>query len=406
LTTKNKPKLVVWCQFFYPELISTGQVITELFTRLADKFEIEVYCAQPTIKKSGKVTRVLFYQGIKIVRLWSTSFPKISITGKLINQLTYSASLFVKALFLPKGSHVNVFTDPFFLPLLFYILSPIKSFKYTVTLFDLYPETLSQNKVLSSGSFLYRLMDNLTNKVYANASNVITIGRCMQEIVTNRPINWKRKPKLVPIWCDTYNIRRKNLTENYFRDLWNITTDTFVVGYSGNLAKFHPIGTFLRAAEILKEESDIKFIFVGEGANKTSAQNYCHQNNLSNCHFQSYVERDDLGSLLASFDCGLVGLNREQTGLSVPSKTIGLMSAGVPIIACVDDTSETALMILESKCGYVCNPEDSTKLVECILKLKEDSNQFNLFSENATLAANKSFQITDITNLYATFLKS
>ena len=253
---------------------------------------------------------------------------------------------------------------------------------------------------------MYRLIDYLTNKVYANASNVITIGRCMQEIVTNRPINWKRKPKLIPIWCDTDNIRRKNLTENYFRDLWNITTDVFVVGYSGNLAKFHPIGTFLRAAEILKEESDIKFIFVGEGAKKSWAQSYCEKNNLSNCLFQSYVERDDLGSLLASFDCGLVGLNREQTGLSVPSKTIGLMSAGVPIIACVDDTSETALMILENECGYVCNPEDSAKLVECILKLKEDPNQCISFGENATLATIKSFQISDITNLYAIILKN
>ena len=406
MVPKSKQTVFVFCQFFYPELISTGQVITELFVRLSASYKIEVLCAQPSIKKSTRVPTVLLYQGVRIVRVWSSTFPKISIIGKIINQLTYSTSLFVKALFLPNGSHVNVFTDPFFLPLLFYILYPIKRFKYIITLFDLYPETLSQNKVLSSGSFLYRLIDNLTNKVYANASNVITIGRCMQKIVRSRPVNWKREPKFVPIWCDTENIRKKNLPENYFRDLWNIKTDTFVVGYSGNLARFHPIETFLKAAEILKEQDDIKFIFVGEGAKKTCAQNYCYQNNLSNCHFQSYVERDNLGSLLASFDCGLVGLNQEQTGLSVPSKTIGLMSAGVPIIACVDDATETAHMILESNCGYVCNPTDSTKLVESILKLKDEPNQCISFGENATLAVNRSFQITDITNLYATFLSN
>jgi colanic acid biosynthesis glycosyl transferase WcaI len=406
LVLNNQQKLYVWCQFFYPELISTGQVITELFVRLSDKFNIEVHCAQPTIKKSDRVPTVLLYRGVKIVRLWSSTFPKISIIGKIINQLTYSTSLLVRALFLPKGSHVNVFTDPFFLPLLLYIINPVKRFKYTITLFDLYPETLSQNQVLSSRSFLYRFIDNLTNKVYANASNVITIGRCMQKIVTNRPINWKQKPEFIPIWCDTDNIRQKNLPENYFRDLWNITKDNFVVGYSGNLAKFHPIETFIKAAEILKDRNDIKFIFVGEGAKKKWAQSYCEKNNLTNCHFQSYVEREQLGSLLASFDCGLVGLNPEQTGLSVPSKTIGLMSAGVPIIACVDKTSETAHILKEHNCGYLCPPMDPGKLAELILKLKDNPKEREFLRNNAIHAVDSDFHIQQIVESYSQILRS
>ena len=101
-----------------------------------------------------------------------------------------------------------------------------------------------------------------------------------------------------------------------------------------------------------------------------------------------------------------MGLNEEQTGLSVPSKTVALMTAGLPIIACVDDTSETALMIQENKCGYICPPADSSKLADFILKLKEDPNECILFGENATLASKKSFQITDIAKMYADYLKS
>ena len=401
MVPKSKRKLYVWCQFFYPELISTGQVISELFVRLSDKLDIEVHCAQPTIKQSNKVPKVLFYRGVKILRVWSTTLPKISTAGKIINQITYSISLFWKALFLPSGSKINVFTDPFFLPLLLYILYPIKKLKYTVTLFDLYPETLSQNKVLSKSSLAYRVIDHLTNKVYDNASNIITIGRCMQKIVSNRSVKWKKKPEFIPIWCDTDNIRKKNFPCNYFRDLWNITTDTFVVGYSGNLAKFHPIETFMYAAQILKHYKDIKFIFVGEGAKKRWAQSYCEKNNLTNCHFQSYVEREQLGSLLASFDCGLVGLNREQTGLSVPSKTIGLMSAGVPIIACVDDSSETAQMLKESNCGYICDPCLPKNLAELILKLKYNKRQIENFRINGTQAANRNYHIQEISEQYA-----
>ena len=401
---RNKQRLYIWCQFFYPELISTGQVITELFVRLSDKFNIEVHCAQPTLKQSDKVPTILIYQGVRIVRIWSSTFPKISIIGKIINQLTYSISLLVRALFLPKGSHVNVFTDPFFLPLLLYILYPIKKFKYTVTLFDLYPETLSQNQVLSSGSFLYRSIDNLTNKVYSNASNVITIGRCMQKIVTSRPINWKQKPVFIPIWCDTENIRLKTLPRNHFRECWNVHQDTFVVGYSGNLAKFHPIETFIKAAEILKDRNDIMFIFVGEGYKKRWAQSYCEKNNLTNCYFQSYVEREQLGSLLASFDCGLVGLNQEQTGLSVPSKTIGLISAGVPVIACVDEASETAQMINENNCGWVSTQDAPVELARNIINLKKKHEKRVTWKENAEKAVNQKFHINLIVEKYEKIL--
>ncbi len=404
MTSVKRQKLIVWCQFFYPELISTGQVITELFTRLADKFEIEVHCAQPTLKKSSHVPAVLYFEGVKIVRVWSSTLPKIWLVGKIINQITYTSSLFLKALFLPCGSRLNVFTDPFFLPLLLYVLQPLKRFRYTITLFDLYPETLANHNLLSRNSLFYKLLDLMTNRVYDKACHVITIGRCMQAIVSNRPINWKAKPAYIPIWCDTDNVGQKALPHNYFRDLWKVEEDTFVVGYSGNLAKFHPIETFLKAAEILKDHEDIKFIFVGEGAQKTSAQNYCHLNNLSNCHFQTYVEREQLGSLLSEFDCGLVGLNQTQTGLSVPSKTIGLMTAGVPVIACVEERSETARLINENLCGYLCPPEDSEKLAELILRLKEDAEKRAKFKENAISASRQRFHIKGIASAYAELL--
>ena len=396
----KKPKVYVWCQFFYPELISTGQVVTELFEQLSKQVQVEVHCAQPTIKKSSKVLHVLDYRGIKIVRLWSSTFPKISIIGKLINQITYSSSLILRALFLPSRSRVNVFTDPFFLPLLLFILYPLKKFRYTITLFDLYPETLVKNNILQENSLPYRLLDGLTNKVYAHATNVITIGRCMQKIVSSRSIMWKRQPLFIPIWCDTDNVRKKTLPQDYFRKQWNIEESCFVVGYSGNLAKFHPIETFLQSAVILKDKNDIKFIFVGEGAKKAAAEKFCRDNKLLNCHFQTYVDRKHLGSLLYSFDCGLVGLNKNQTGLSVPSKTIGLMSAGVPIVACVSEQSETAMMLKEYNCGVVVQPDCSRSLANGILSLQQCRKKCEQFSQNGLSAVAESFNIESISNSY------
>ena len=399
----EKPKIYVWCQFFYPELISTGQVVTELFVRLSNALDVEVHCAQPTIKKSSKVPKNLYYEGVRVVRLWSFTFSKISIFGKVMNQITYSASLFLKALFLPRESRINVFTDPFFLPLLLYILYPIKKFKYTITLFDLYPETLARNSILKDTSVFYRILDSLTNRVYANAFNIITIGRCMQKIVCSRSIMWKREPVCIPIWCDTENIEKPSRIYN-LRKILNLEEGTFIVGYSGNLAKFHPIETFTEAAFLLREHDDIKFVFIGKGAKKLKAQKICHSRKLTNCSFKSYVERDQLGSLLSSFDCGLVGLNENQTGLSVPSKTIGLVSAGIPVVACVSDESETAMMLQEYNCGVVVHPDCPKLLAEAILSLKTSQNRCNEFRRNSLNAVKQSFNIESISKAYLNVL--
>ena len=118
------------------------------------------------------------------------------------------------------------------------------------------------------------------------------------------------------------------------------------------------------------------------------------------------MQREQLGTLLSSFDCGLVGLKREQTGLSVPSKTVGLMSAGVPVIACVNELSETALMLKENNCGFISPPEDPRKLAELILKLKDNPKEREFLRNNAIHAVESDFHIQQIVESYSEILRS
>ena len=113
-----------------------------------------------------------------------------------------------------------------------------------------------------------------------------------------------------------------------------------------------------------------------------------------------------MGSLIAEFDCGLVGLNRNQTGLSVPSKTIALMSAGVPVIACVDIQSETAQLVTENDCGWVCEPESPAELAETIVSLKNNTEKCKLWKENGEKAVNQKFHINLIVKQYLKILCS
>jgi colanic acid biosynthesis glycosyl transferase WcaI len=112
-------KLLVCCQLFYPELISTGQSMTELCESFSKKgVEIEVLCAQPTLHSREILPPLMMHEGITVRRLWSTRFPKLNIFGKVLNHLTFAWSLGV---FLSKNKSnrpLLVVTNPPFLPFL------------------------------------------------------------------------------------------------------------------------------------------------------------------------------------------------------------------------------------------------------------------------------------------------
>ena len=387
----NKPVYIL-CQLFYPELISSGQTVTELTERLAKSgLSITVFCSQPTIHSSEKVPSYMMYKNITIRRLWSTQFSKLHFWGKLFNHVTFALSCFFKLIFLPKHSKLLVFTNPPFLPYLLGILHLLKSFRYIVTVFDLYPETLIAAGMIKKDASISHYLAKLNIHTYKHASHVVAIGKCMKKILDSKMLCINKKATYIPIWADTTLIQIPQTKQNFRKD-WGLD-HTFIVGYAGNMATFHPIETIMEAAKTLNNETPISFLFVGEGAKKAWAINYADKHHLTNCYFKPYVAREDLPSLLETFDCGLTGLNAENTGFSVPSKTIGLLSAGIPTIACCSPKSEIADLISTYECGIVCDPNNSNDLAKTLCTIHKKPRVLNRYKKNALLAVQKKYNI-------------
>tara|TARA_B100001989_G_C24537981_1_gene465623 strand:+ start:59 stop:1267 length:1209 start_codon:yes stop_codon:yes gene_type:complete len=395
-------KLYVCCQLFYPELISTGQTLTELCEQLSYQHaNLHVLCAQPTVLHTKKVKKNILFKNILIERLWSTQFNKLNILGKLLNHITFGVSLFIRLLFIPKQSTILLLTNPPIIPLLMLFLKPLKQFKFSILLFDLYPETLIAANMARPKNPLIGLYKLFNQQLYRSAKHVIVIGRCMKKKVQHYFKADQANLSYIPIWADDINIQNAQGTTN-FRKQWGLE-HAFIVGYSGNLARFHPIKTILTAAKHCTDPN-IHFVFVGDGAQKQWAQDFATANNLTHCHFFNYVQRDQLGDLLKSFNCGIVGLNEENTGLSVPSKTFGLLSAGIPVIACCSKESEIALVLEEYSCGVICEPTDPVALNKHLLFYKNNQSILNLHSQNALKAIKQTYNLTTISKQYFSLL--
>jgi len=359
------PDLLILCQLVYPELVSTGQTVTELAEELVRQgMSVEVIAGPMTVTdRRTQVPKRLHYRGITIQRVWGTRFSKLSLVGKLVNHLTYSMSVVWQLVRRRVDCPVLVFTNPPFLAVIAAVISLIRPIKMIYVIFDVYPETGIQAGVIAPNGGIARLWRMANQWCFHRATKIIVIGRCMETLIRSQ-LSPTDRAKLcrMHVWADDRQITPT--ADRGGTDRWS-TGGKCVFGYSGNMGRFHDFDTLIRAAAQL-DPDQTHCVFIGEGYAKSAIIRLAREVNLR-CQFHSYVSREELGAVLGSFDVGLVTLKLGQEGLSVPSKTFGLMAAGLPIIAVMSDESEIARVIQDCGCGWVIRPGDVDRLVTVMM---------------------------------------
>jgi len=407
MKTDPRQRVLILCQLFYPELVSTGQTMTELGEALSERgVDVEVWCGHPTVAHElGRVARRMEHAGIRIRRLAGTRFPKLNTAGRVVNGVTFAGSAMANLLLRRPRHPILVLTNPPFLGPICALNRMLGGAPYIYLIFDVYPDTAVNLDVLSEGHPIARLWE-LSNRVsYKLASRTLFIGRCMEEIVRPKlPRRMRGSSVVIPVWADDPMISATTGTSPFI-DRWDLH-DKFVVGYSGNIGRFHDLETPMEAARRLQDEEDLLFLFVGEGYNKRYCQQYVEEHGLQNVRFETYVPREELGHLLGTFDLGLVTLLEGQEGLSVPSKTFGLLAAGTPVLSVMSPRSEIARILDEEQCGVCVRPGDVDGLVAAIRRLKDDDERRKTLSANAKGAIARKYGLHAVADRYVELIRS
>lgn len=401
---KTPPKVRIISQLFYPELVSTGQTLTELGEALVQKgCTVEVICGPITLSRNIKpAPKTVHYEGMIIHRVWGTAFPKLNTIGKLLNHITFSISLFFKLLFIRDKVPYLVVTNPPFIGIIMALVRKLGGNPYIYVIFDVYPQTAIQLNVIHDTSMIASLWHKANAFVFRNASDIVTIGRCMENLIKAvLPKDMHNKLSRVHVWGDNDRIVKQieSHPENPFIKRWRLE-GKFVVSYSGNMGRFHDMMTIVKAAEALQKNPSIVFLFVGDGYYKTVLQDYVTQHAITNCFFYPYVDRDEYGLSLSVADIGLVSLLPHQVGLSVPSKSFGLMAASLPIVAIMPPECEIARIIEENDCGHRVDPGDVDGLIRFISNAAKHPSLLTKMGENGKKCVFEKFSLQEAASSY------
>lgn len=348
--------------------------MTDLAESLVGRgFEVTALSGRGRYNGGGSLPSREEYHGVRVERAWATSFGKDSTAGRLTDYLTFYLGAAWKLLVLPRHDVVMALTTPPLIGLLALAVCRLKGMKLAALVQDVYPDVGVALGTFREGSLATRLLDRLNRIVLARADRTIVLGECMRERVAAKAgSGWADSIDVIHNWADGGKIRPLAEGEaNPFAEEHGLSGH-FVVQFSGNLGRVNDFDTPLEAARILRARKDIVFLFIGDGAKAGEIKEYVRRHELRNVRLLPYQPRETLLYSLAAGQAHLVTLADGLAGLSVPSKTYGILAAGRPVLFVGDPRSDVARLVAEHRCGEVIPTGDATRLADVVSAWADD----------------------------------
>ena len=379
----KKVKMLMLANYFYPDVASLGQLMTELAEELQNDIDLTVVAAFPnytgTIPERYKGKRIVEdqYQNIRILRVRVPEFDKTNKVSRIKYILAYFFNSIVAIMKSGKQDVIYTTSQP---PVLGGVLGVIgKLFKRAKLIYniqDFNPEQTeavgyAKNKLIIESA---RFVDKISCKF---SNMVIVVGRDMQQTLKKR-FNNKNVPQNIVInnWTNEKVIKpleKENPKVIEFKEKYGLE-GKFIFMYSGNIGLFYDLENIIKVIGEFKNNDEIVFAFIGDGAVKQQLVDYCNENDMKNVKFIPYQDKKDLIYSLNAADIHWVVNAKGIKGVSVPSKLYGIMAAGKPVLGVLDEGSEARLIVEECNCGVCIEPgnyKEISRNIEYILNNKE-----------------------------------
>ena len=327
--------------------------------------------------------------GVGISRVWTSRHGRQHLFGRALDYLTFYAAAGWRLLrHAGPGDIVVAKTDP---PLISVVAAAVARLRGATLINwtqDLFPEvaTVLGVRALKPIEPILRALRNFSLR---SARWNVVLGQLMSERVAALGVP-RDRIRIIHNWSDETQIVPIDRDSNPLRHAWGLA-DRFVVGYSGNMGRAHEFGTILDAAERLRDRDDIRFLFIGGGAQAEHIVQEAKRRGLGNVDFKPYQPHEQLRTSLGAVDLHLISLRPALEGLIVPSKFYGIAAAGRPTLYIGDPKGEIPTILERADCGHTVRPGESAELAVHIEKLAADRSRAIRLGENARRVFEREF---------------
>lgn len=376
----DRKNLLIYAHYYYPDVASTGQILTELAEGLQDTFHITVICTVPSY--TGKVSQYYrkhkyYYEninGVDVLRIRVPEFRKNFAPSRIVNIVSYFFSAIAATVRVEQQDYIFTISQP---PILGGMLGVIgkrlKKAKLIYNIQDFNPEQVKAVDFTNNRMILSTMMW-LDKRSCQRADKVIVVGRDMVDTLKRRFPDQMVSYAHINNWIDEqeiYPLPEDDREVIAFKQKFGLD-DKLVFMYSGNIGLYYDLQNILKIISRFRKHREVCFAFIGEGSVLEELKDYKQTQKLDNVIFIPYQDKKDLIYSLNAGDVHFVMNAKGIKGVSVPSKLYGVMAVGRPVLGILEEGSEARLIVEEAQCGITVAPERYDEIAGLIQKFIDE----------------------------------
>lgn len=349
-------KILVVCQYYYPEPFRISDICEELVKR---GHEVTVVTGLPNYpmgeiydgyKNSEKRNEII--NGVNVHRCFTIG-RKQGVIYRFLNYYSYmfSSTRYVKKI---SDEYDVVFVNqlsPVMMGNAAVKYKKIHKTPFVLYCLDLWPASLTMGGI-SCNSILYRFFHNVSEKIYKQADSVLVTSRSFSGYFEKE-----------------FGITHTKYLPQYAESLFTAEEcekkpdDTIDLMFAGNIGIAQSVDTIVKAAKLTSDISNLRWHIVGDGSELDRVKKLCESEKITSVFFHGRKSVDEMPKYYAMADAMLVTMQKNEfLSMTLPGKVQSYMAAGKPIIGSID--GETAELIKEAECGFCVEAENAELLAE------------------------------------------
>jgi glycosyltransferase involved in cell wall biosynthesis len=370
-------RILFLSQYFPPEPGAPAARVSELATAWARAGEaVTVLTAMPNhpsgvVPAAYRGRRVVRESqgGVAVVRTWIYAAPNSGRVRRSLAYASFAASAVASGLWHTPQPDVVVATSPQLLcGCAGCVAAIVRRAPFVFEVRDLWPESIVAVGALPADHPVVRGLTVVEESLYRAARAIVVVTDTFKERLVARGFS-AAKIHVVKNGVDLGRFSPRSRDTDLRRELgWQ---DKFVVGYVGTHGLAHGLDTVLEAAKRLGQRPDVRFLLVGDGAERSRLEQRVRAERIENVRLMGSVPRDRMNEVYATLDAALVTLRKSELFTSVlPSKIFEIAAMARPIVLSVD--GEARALVEASGGGVFVPPEDVGAMLGAIVRLVEE----------------------------------
>jgi glycosyltransferase involved in cell wall biosynthesis len=359
-------KCLIVSAVFPPEPVVTAQtsfqIADELFRNGHQVTVLAPFPSRPDGELFKGYSRSLYRRenmGFSVIRCFSFLSRKSSMGSRLLENIGFAITSSIRVLFAPRPDIIYMNSWVIFGSGLVSVAAWIRGVPVAMSVQDVYPESLSQQKRITQQSLLFSILRGLDTRIAHSAKALIVISERFRETYRlDRGVPADRI-HVLQNWGETSSINLDARGAYALRQKYGILDHATLAVYAGNVGAAAGVETAIKAFEYLWNDENICMLIAGAGSRLQACQELVETKGLQDrVFFYTPWPKKDTGIVLGAADVLLLPTQGEQSLVSVPSKLISYLLSGRPVLAMVLENSDTAKLIAGAKAGWVIPPDD------------------------------------------------